>query len=457
ALAAYPVFYSRQARSYALLMLLALIFILRSRTLLSTPRRRPDPAIMVVGALLCLTHHLSGLLLATGLLLAVIVSFRMPGRIPTLITFLVPVALCGAVLVVSRAQLRMHADLNAWMGEAWKGRSLWLAPLLSLDVLAPGGGCLSPASISSPALPAAGRVWGCLSSLLALACILIGLFGFPRRRSTGARSGRNAAAQGALGESVIEAAFLLLPLAGLAGASMLWAPAYVLGRSDALAFPALALLVGRGLARLPRWSAWGALVFWAVLSVIVLAPTYGIARPAAAKGNDRHLAHLLADRGLEPSDWLIHTYLTSPSLEYYLRRCEALHQVAWFPPDAEHPPAGARPTPLDSLRTYERQAIALREKLAVALPEDGAVWILALSAGRGSDGDSNSTAPRGVTADELAYPGSLLLFYLAGRTPQEIVARYRQDWVGGDRILVRVPRRAWVPLETLPPVQAAGS
>ena len=57
-----------------------------------------------------------------------------------------------------------------------------------------------------------------------------------------------------------------------------------------------------------------------------------------------------------------------------------------------------------------------------------------------------------ISADDVVYPLSLPLFYLAGETPQTVIARYHQDWVGGNRAVVRVPRAAWVPLETLPPV-----
>ena len=449
AAAAYPVFYARQARSYGLLLLLSLAFVLGSRELLARQpregplRRGPWTATQVcaAGVLLCLTHHLGGLLVATGLALALL------GRVPALrlsrgvpiLPFLLPLLLWSAWLTLSRAQLGTHEELNTWMGEFWRTRPLALAPLYSLAAFAPGGRCLTAPPVASPALPASLSAWTCASAALACACLVLAIV-------------RGARAQA--GERLVEIAFLAAPLAALAAASLVWAPAYVLSRSDAIAFPAFALLIGRGLGRLPRTAAWGALLFWLAISVTALAPSYGLGREAGAKGTDRWLAGVMERRGLRATDWVIHTYLTAPSLEYYLERLGAPHARDWFPADAGHAPAGSRETPLDSLRTYERQALALRERMTASLPEDGAVWLLALL-DEGAAPLRGASDAQQVSATQLAYPGNLLLYYLTGRAPQELVARYRQDWISGDRVLVRVPRGSWVELETLAPVEAA--
>jgi hypothetical protein len=218
-------------------------------------------------------------------------------------------------------------------------------------------------------------------------------------------------------------------------------------RTDAIAFAPFALWLGRGLGRAPRGAAWAALAFWALVSLGSLAPGYGIGPPGRAKGADREVARAIVRGGLRPGDWVVHSYLTAPSIEYYLERAGAAHGVAYYPPDAGWNPAAVRATPADSLDAYVRQAHALRGRLESGMPADGSVWVLALTE------DAGARTSTELTAGDLAYPTSILVYLLVGNRSLVPVARYRQDWVGGDRALLRLARADWVAPESLGPVR----
>jgi len=427
ATSAFAVFYARQARSYALVMLLVLIVIQCARGLLSG-RRGGGLGLAVAGTLLCLTHHLGGLMVATSLVLWPLFGRRTVGAGRWLAWHAVPLLTWGALLFLAGDQLATHARLNTWMGEFWRSTPLAVAPLLSLGAFSPE---VLPANLRAVPMPSAGptsALWGVLSALAAAAALVAALI---RRR-----------------EAAIEAAFLFLPLAALVAISLVTTPIYVLGRTDAIAYPAFALLLGRGLARLPRSFASGALVLWTALSVAALAPGYGIGSPRGTKGADRDLATDMVAAGLAPHDWLVHGFLTAPSLEYYLDRHRAPHVAAWFPPEAAENPAGVLPTSIASLPIHLDQALSLREEMEQAMPEDASAWILALDAR-----SSSTLAP--LTAEQIGYPTNLLVYALSGEAPITPLRTYRQDWVGGRRLLLRLPRAEWVPVDSLPPIRTA--
>jgi hypothetical protein len=432
AIAAYGVFYARQARSYGLVLLLALAFVLAARDLLTRPTRGAGIVLAVAGALLVLTHNLGILLVMTSLLLWPLRA--RPGIAPArwLLWHAAPLGTWLIYAAASLQQLRVHAEMNAWMGQFWGAHPLALAPLLSLAAFVPGALPRLGLAVPFPAPPAASPALHLVSGMAAAALLALA---FVKLR------GRPAAQ----GETRIEAAFCLVPLAGMALASAVWAPSYVLARTDAIAFAPFALWLGRGLARAPRGAAWAALVFWALVSLGSLAPGYGIGPPGRGKGSDREVARAMTRAGLRPTDWIVHSYLTAPSIEYYLERAAAAHRVAFFPPDAGGNAAGVRPVSADSLDAYVSEARALRQRLEREMPPEGAVWVPTLVEGR-------PDAPE-RTAGDLAYPTSILVYTLVGNRSVPAVVRYRQDWVGGDRALLRIPRALWVAPETLGPVR----
>ncbi len=68
AVAAYGVFHARQARSYAPLILLALVLVLSARDMLCG-RRRAGPLLMICAVLLVLTHNVAVVLVLSSLVL----------------------------------------------------------------------------------------------------------------------------------------------------------------------------------------------------------------------------------------------------------------------------------------------------------------------------------------------------------------------------------------------------
>lgn len=450
---AYGIFYARQARSYGLLILLALVVILSARSLLLSGSKRSGAILAASGILLCLTHHVGAILVATSLLLWPLRRARDLSRARWLFWHLLPLAVWAAWWIVSSSQLDTHAQLNVWMGEFWKTRSLLLAPLLSLGAFVPGALPASQRAVALPSLVETSPLWPILSALLAVTCLLLALLPMRGRQAARDPSQARMAARGRWQARALDTAFLGIPLCALTLASLILTPIYVVGRTDVIAYPACALLIGRGLARLPRWAAVGTVILWAIISLASLAPTYGLGDPDRGKGADRRLAEFIADRGMTREDWLVHTFLTAPSVEYYLERSRAAHRTAWFPEEAGINPAGVFPTPPDSLQAYLGQAQRLRNRMEAAIPNDGAVWILGLMAPLASpDRQRAITGAWEVSAEQVGYPTNLLVYSLVGTNAIAPLLLYRQDWIGGERVMLRIPRNTWVPVDMLPPV-----
>jgi 4-amino-4-deoxy-L-arabinose transferase-like glycosyltransferase len=458
AVAAFGVFHARQARSYGLLILLATGLVLSAKDLL-LGRSRAGPWLTICGTLLWLTHHVGIVLVLSSLLLWPLGTSTRPRLRSWILWHTPPLALWAAYWIAARSQLEVHAVLNPWTAHYWKTHPLGLAPFYSLGVLIPGD--LPPSQLSTgfATLGHLSPVWSVLSLALGMICVLAAVL-----RARGPSSARPAG-EGSLQEGppnqgpppegreiALEAAFVLLPLLALLAASFVVNPVYVLTRTDVLAFPAFALLIGHGLARLSHRAAAGIVLFWLAMSLVALAPTYGFGNPALAKGNDRRLAREMATDGLARDDWIVHTYMTAPSIEYYLERLGAVHRAAWFPPLAESNTASAWPAPPDSLPAYLDQAKELRRTIAASLPQDGAVWILSPIETGTAEAIQRGRTPETLTVEQLAYPVTALIYTLMGTRPMKPVCIYTQDWVSGLYALLRIPRASWAPPEALPPI-----
>jgi len=446
AVAAYGIFHARQARSYGLVLWLTLIAVLGARDLLLRPTRRAGLAVAVGGSLLVLTHNLGILVCLTSVLLWPLrqrpgISLR-----SWLLWHAPPLLLWAVYAAFSLSQFRVHTAGNVWMGEFWRSHPLLLAPLYSLGAFIPGALPRLARAVPFPALGGASTPAHLISAVLA-ALLLVAAFLPARRLGRLTLAGGDARPAVERRGAAIEAAFWLLPLGGMLIASLVWSPSYVLSRTDAIAFVPFALWLGRGLSRLPRGVACAVIVYWAIVSASLLAPTYGLGAPERAKGADREVARAMIGKGLQASDCVVHSYLTAPSIEYYLERAGAAHRVAFYPPDAGVNPAAVRAVPADSLAACVREARTRRERLEREMPPAAAVWILATA-------DPAAAPPTtGWRASDLAYPGGILVYHLIGSRPVTPVLIYRQDWVSGERVLLRIPRETWVPVESLGPVR----
>ncbi|MEZ4647753.1 MAG: hypothetical protein R3E97_03030 [Candidatus Eisenbacteria bacterium] len=475
------IFHARQARSYSLLLLFATCFVLAARSLLvrsgvdadDSPRssmsteakgptaadlrngqwsvRGASVAFAVFGVLLCLTHNVGILLVLVSLILWPL-GTRDRVTLPAWFLLHLPALVVWGSWILLGSQLDVHNELNLWTQHYWESHRFSMAPLYSVGLFLPGGlpatdlavGFAVPANLS--------RFWGGLSILSGIVCLAAGVG--VGRRGHREREGLGRTAQGGSEAAMfrVEFGFLVLPLALLTLVSLAVAPVYVLGRTDVLAYPAFVLLMGRGLSRLPKWWSLGILVFWGGLSFLSLAPSYGVQGVGYAKGADRTLAEQLGPE-LGGTDWVVHTFMTSPSIEYYLERDGVRHETAWFPLSAGQNTASDYPTPADSLESYVAQARRLRDEIEAALPESGDVWIFGLIA-PGAEGSATQVGEsRVIDVGQLGYPVSVFLYQLVGTKPVPVAFMYRQDWVAGDRVVLRVPKRIWTPLSELPPVR----
>lgn len=435
AVATYGVFHARQARSYALLILLAFVLVLSAKEMLFG-RRRAGPLLAASGLLLCLTHHVGVVLVLTSLLLWPLGGASRPRLRSWILWHSPPLAVWAISWFAAGSQLAAHAALNLWTAHYWQTHPMGLAPLFSLGAFIPAGLPAKELSVGFSIPVRLSPLWTAFSATLALVCLLAAAFrtrGLPIGCSSSMRR-----------ETAVEAAFLFLPLLALLAASQVVTPVYVLTRTDALAYPAFALLVGRGLAALPRRAAGSILLFWAIMSLLSLGPTYGFGDPRLAKGRDRGLAQELVAAGLGREDWVVHTSMTGPTIEYYLGRIGVPHHAAWFPGVVAKNTASEWPAPIDSLQAYIDEAGALRRAMEAVLPEDGAVWIFALVEPSAAEAIARGSAARTLTVDQIGYPVSALVYALVGTQSVVPVSIYDQDWVAGRRAVLRIPRMSWV-------------
>jgi hypothetical protein len=256
--------------------------------------------------------------------------------------------------------------------------------------------------------------------------------------------------------------FAYVPLAGLVVISILLGPAYVVGRTDTLALPGFLLAVSAGLASMkPRWVPRAAAAIWIAVGSLSMIPLWSGSGPLA-KRTDRELAAKLGD-ALAGGDALVLGPLSRPTTQYYGERLGWWTRPGWtgpFPASLDQNPAGLVPTPLDSASTYFSQAVDLRREWERRGVAD--VWFLAVSdrprAANLTDPWPVDPSPpparrKSVGAGEVSFPMNLMLAALVGLHPVEVVWEYRQDWVSGDRYVLRVERNAWVSLDSLPKLE----
>jgi hypothetical protein len=431
------IFHSRQARSYGVLLLAGTGLVLSARALLFG-QKRAGPLLAVSGATLCLTHHVGVVLVLTSLVLWPLGTSDRPS-LKVWIGWHLPALLIWVLLWSgANTQLRVHEELNVWVAHYWQTHSLFLAPLYSLGLFLPVGLPPSELSVGFASQGSTSPLFTVLSLVFGAVC----LGAAAPHRTRGERR-----------EFLLETGFLLLPLLALAVASLMVTPVYVLGRTDVLAYPAFVFLIGRGLARLPRKASWFFLAFWAALSVLSLAPSYGVGNTHLAKGIDRRLAASLGQSGLASEDWVIHTFMTAPTIEYYLERLGFSHQTAWYPLIAQENTASTYPTPADSSRAYLAEANNLFVRMNDALPEDADVWIFGSVVSITDETVAEVRESGSVTCEQIGYPVSLLVYTLVGRAPVRVPFLYHQDWVAGDRVVMRIPKRSWIPREDLETVE----
>ena len=506
------VHYAQQARSYALLHLLAVLALGAALSLRERPGKRTGAWLLLACFGLAYNHNLGILVVAAAVATGVVPLIATRPHRRTGLALLGILALgMFPWLAALLPQLGTHNAGNTWMAAWWTGRGgLLLGPVYTLAALANGTGGALHLQVPLPTFPSslAALRWAAWA-LGALGLVSATTAAFELRQAPGGRGASGGPVASPPGDTQREllvgaAVFTVVPLLGLVVISLLAGPVYVVGRTDTLALPGLALLLGIGWTRGPlcprrgasplrglchRW--WRLLapiatVSWIVLGIAALAPSWS-GEGRTAKGSDRALATLLASE-IEPGDAVVFSALSRPTLEYYGRRLGWWDRAGWkgsFPASFDRNAAGSWSAPLDSAAAWRQQAIALRQNWERR--HTGTIWVLALrdsdatdptvgsdragaddAAGRAPDGTAfNGGTPspwpsrpalppaarsrRGAAS--LGYPGNVLVSVLAGLQPAEIAWEYRQDWVSGDRVVLRLPRSSWVPLDSIPKLE----
>ncbi|MEZ4652815.1 MAG: glycosyltransferase family 39 protein [Candidatus Eisenbacteria bacterium] len=437
------IFYAHQARGYGLIHLLVLVLVYATLGYLERPTMARGAGIAVTSSALLFVHNLG---IAPAVTAVAIASWSGLRRRPpggggrtkrSLLLIWSVFALSALVFVIGiGGYVGNHRELNSWMGVWWQGRSLALAPFFSAMAFTNGGaGALDP-PVPLPTIPdrlawARFGVFAAVAIGLALGCV---------RTKTPAR---------------VLAAFVAVPIATLIAACLFIGPTYVVGRTDMFALPPFLLFVAVGWSSVrTRIPVIGFLAVWLLGAALCLA---GGSEAGIPKESDRALARWIGAR-IEAGDAVVAAPLGKPTLEYYGRRQEWLDRttgIRSFPALLDANPAGLVATPTDSLWSYLAEARVMRagwERDGV-----GSVWVEAVLRDPTEAWPQLPTAPgpeaRTITVDRLAYPGSLVVFTLRGLEPTPVSALMRRDWVDGDRVLLRIPRTQWVPLDSLPTVQ----
>jgi hypothetical protein len=427
-LGAFGVYYARQARSYALLMLFAVVLLTATARFLRGERRWII-LVPVAEALALWTHNVAATLVV-GVNLAWLLGGRREPR-----RWIAAQAVAGVFwlpyILGSPPQFAVHASLNRWIADYWGNVPLAVAPLLSLAAFA-GGAHVSP-------LPLLGR-WtytGPGSAIVAVAAFGAVLFflGFAFRSATRR-------------EAWIAASFTLAPLAALAVLSRISAPSYIVGRTDAVAYVGFVVWMALGWSSSPRRARWAAAAVLGITTILTLATNFPV--EGRGRANDRAVGRRLQSVA-RPGDTIVYVGLSRPSIDYYVtggrpgRERDGIKR-AHFPAIFGDNPAAVYPIPGDSLPAWEEEARRLRRRFEeTATSGEAALFFVGPI-----KPDRGLTDP---TAADLTYPGSILAYVINGLRPLDPVLRLRGDGMGIDWILFRVEKDRLVPLQDLQPIE----
>lgn len=248
------VHYAREARGYALLMLLAVLGWALAMRFGREPRLWRGILLVADGVAMILTHNLGALyvagLWAAGMLAAPMDRVRLRAW---MLVAVATAALAAPWIAVVATQVGELGDSFGWARQVFVDESPW-QPARSVAAMSHG----APAPVRSrvPEIPAGAWVGGGAAALLALAGLLV------RRRLAEPRA-----------PVALAAAWTLPLVAAWAASWLLPTPVYVVGRADAPALPLLLLAAAAGLAamsRSVRAAALAALVGLALPSLVTI-------------------------------------------------------------------------------------------------------------------------------------------------------------------------------------------
>ncbi|MFB3906872.1 MAG: hypothetical protein ACE15D_00575 [Candidatus Eisenbacteria bacterium] len=426
----YGVHYGRQARSYAVLMLWTVVLLTASARVMQG--RSPWWFVVVAAseALALWTHNVAAALVGGANLAWLLAGLPRPrgwllAQAAAFLAWL-------PYLVRAMPQLSVHATLNVWIEKYWERVPLAIAPLASLEAFTSGARVWP-----NPPVPL--WMWrGPGSTVLAiLAFAAVVLLGVAALRGARRREAR------------LAAGFTLGPLVAMTVLSLVTTPSYILGRTDAVAYPGFVLWMAIGAVSVERrW------LRRAAVGVLALSTILGTASglPLGDRGadHDRQVGRAVAGE-LRPGDWIAYVGLSRPSIDYYVSGgrpgcVDPVHHRLDYPAIFGDNPAAVYPTPAESLEVWNEEARDVRRSFERQAAPGAKIWFV---------GPIQPGAPREATAEDLPYPGSLLAYALNGLRPLDPLIRLRGDAVGVDWIAFAVERDSLIPESELREVEAA--
>lgn len=314
AVAPLHIYYAQEARAYSLLMLLLCLAYTALMRASRYGKRREWVLFAVYASLALYTHYFAIFgLLAT---FAVVLTYRQAGTLDwrRYGMAMVAVVLSLSIWVALSMMYGIHVEgAHQWIEDVWRQTPPTLALAKSLVVLGIGSERdfvpIFLKQFSVIVLPQRIR-WTGIASLAFLAAIF-------------AAQWRDKALQISGPQKFALAALLLVPLLALYVLS-LWRPFYVVGRYDVIAFPAYALMIGVGLAKLesiPRWGRLTSAVAVLPLAIVIATTLWLYYRsPSVHFGPSARATADMLQREASPDDFILFTGARHAAVLYYLER-----------------------------------------------------------------------------------------------------------------------------------------
>jgi hypothetical protein len=427
AVGTYGVYYGRQARSYALLILWGLILMTATSRVLRGERRWLL-AVAAVEGLALWTHNVAAMMVVGANLAWLVCGRKDPWRWIA--------AQAAALLIwapyliwIFPEQMAAHEAYNTWIEALWKKVPLALGPFLSLGAFTSGARIAPLPHAERWYYPGPGSAILSIAAQLSVVAMLVAAFRKGQRR-----------------DALFAVCFTMGPLFALAILSMAGTPAYTVGRTDAVGYAGFIVWAALGFRALPRYGKLAVatvLIASTVLAVATRAPF-----PGQRRENDRRIGLVLA-REARHGDWIAFVGPSRPSIDYYLSegrpgRPDPRFVRVQYPSIYERNPATDYPTPADSLRAYEHEARSIRARFETEAMPGTTFWcVVPMHPGRAPD----------PTASDLPYPGAILAYTLNGLRPLHPRMRLPGDEMGVDWLLFRLGRDGLIPVDELQPVQ----
>jgi hypothetical protein len=185
----------------------------------------------------------------------------------------------------------------------------------------------------------------------------------------------------------------------------------------------------------------------------VLATATGFPVAGQRTENDRRVGRLLRQE-VRAGDWVSFSDLARPSIDYYLSggrpgaTADSIVRLH-FPASFGANPAAVYPSPPESVRAWESEARHVRTRFEeVSRDQDKPPHFYYVGA---------VVAPgkRDLTAQDLPYPGSVLVYTLNGVRPLCPIVRLQGDGIVGEWIIARMQSDSLIPTAELFPIVTA--